>query len=359
MQQQATLILAKLPNNSNKNEPMFERRNIKSIYLQFTRKVKDFLLSEKSREFLFFLFFFLIAGGFWLLQTLNDDYETELSIPVRLKDVPNDIVITSEPPSEVYVKIKDKGTVLLNYLLTKNFLPIILDFSDYQGSGNHVRILPSQFEKRISSQLNVSTKLLSVRPDTLEYIYATGASKQLPVKFLGSVNAGRQYYISDTICRPDSVLAYAPKEVLDTMTAAYTQFISLKDILDTVKLELPLVTQKGVKFFPETVEMAFPVDIYTEKTVEVPLYGTNFPTDKILRTFPSKVSVTFQVGLSRFRQIDANDFRINVSYEELLKLDSDKYTVKLKAYPTAAKQIRIYPEQVDFLIEQTSPHYGN
>ena len=37
---------------------MFERRNIKRIYLNITGKTKDFLLSDKSREFLIFLFFF-------------------------------------------------------------------------------------------------------------------------------------------------------------------------------------------------------------------------------------------------------------------------------------------------------------
>ena len=31
---------------------MFERRNIKYIYLKLSRKIKDFLLSDKSREFL-------------------------------------------------------------------------------------------------------------------------------------------------------------------------------------------------------------------------------------------------------------------------------------------------------------------
>ena len=37
---------------------MFERRNIKYIYLKLSRKIKDFLLSDKSREFLIFLFSF-------------------------------------------------------------------------------------------------------------------------------------------------------------------------------------------------------------------------------------------------------------------------------------------------------------
>ena len=96
---------------------MLDRRKIRYTYLKLSKKIKDFLLSDKSREFLIFLFFFLIAGGFWLLQTLNNDYEAEFSIPVRVKDLPNNVVLTSEPPSELRVRVKDKGTVLLNYML--------------------------------------------------------------------------------------------------------------------------------------------------------------------------------------------------------------------------------------------------
>ena len=120
-----------------------------------------------------------------------------------------------------------------------------------------------------------------------------------------------------------------------------------------------LTNQKGVKFVPASIEMMLPVDIYTEKTVEVPLRGVNFPADKILRAFPSKVQVTFQIGLSRFRQIDADDFHILVSYEELLHLGSDKYTVKLKNMPKGVSHVRFNPEQVDFLIEQVASNYGH
>lgn len=338
---------------------MLERRNIRQTYARLAGKAKNFLLSDKSREFFVFMFFFLVAGGFWLLQTLNNDYETEFSIPVKLKGVPNDVVITSDPASELRIRVKDKGTVLLNYLLGKSFYPVTLDFSRSQGSSNHVQIYASQFEKMVTGQLNASTHLLSMKPDTLDYIYATGSSKRVPVKLQGTVSAGRQYYLSDTLFRPDSVLVYAPAKVLDTITAAYTQPVKLEDISDTLKQQFPLRSQRGVKLVPPTVELTLPVDIYTEKTVEVPLHGVNFPADKVLRAFPSKVQITFQVGLSRFRQITANDFHLYVSYEELLRLGSEKYTVALKNTPKGVSHVRINPEQVDFLIEQVSPNYGD
>lgn len=338
---------------------MFERRSVEYLYYKIIRKIKYFLLSQKSREFLIFLFFVFISGGFWLLQTLDDDYETEFSLPVRLKDVPDNVVITSDPPSELRIRVKDKGTVLLNYMLGRSFFPLTLDFADYRGKNNHVYIPFSQYEKKLFGQLSTSTKVLSVKPDTLEYIYSTGTSKRVPVRLRGRVEAGHQYYISDTIFSPDSVVVYAPAGLLDTITAAYTQNVDLVNISDTLNREIPLFAQRGVKYVPAFTNLKLPVDIYTEKTVEVPLHGTNFPAGKVLRAFPSKVKVTFRVGLSRFRAITVDDFHINVSYEELLNLGSEKYTVQLRSIPKGVSQIRFNPEKVDFLIEQISSDNGN
>ena len=338
---------------------MLTRRNFKRAYLNATKDMKDFLLSAKSREFFIFLFFFLIAGGFWLLQTLNNDYETEFSIPVRLKNVPNNIVITSEPSTSLKLTVKDKGTALLNYKLSRKFFPVTLDFSDYNGVNNHVRIYSTELQKKVQAQLNASTQLLSIKPDTLDYIYATGESKRVPIKLKGSVSAARMYYLSDTIFSPDSVLVYAPKKALDSITVAYTQPVNIDNISDTLNMQVALNQWRGIKFVPPVVDLQLPVDIYTEKTVEVPIVGVNFPTDRILRTFPSKVKVTFQVGLSQFRQVTEEDFQIEVSYEELMKLGTDKYTIKLRSYPSMVNQLRVNPTEVDFLIEQISSEYAN
>ena len=332
---------------------MFEHRNIRLLYLKIYRKTKDFLLSAKSREFFVFLFFFVVAAGFWLLQTLNNDYETEFSIPVRLRNVPDDVVLISEPAPEVRVRVKDKGTVLLNYMLGKSFFPLTLDFDEYEGSeNNHVRVNSSQYRKMITVQLNASTTLLSMKPDTLEYYYSTGASKKVPVALQGRVSAGLQYYLPDTVFTPDSVWVYASSDVLDTITKAYTQPVVLEDISDTLRRQIVLAARRGMKFVPASVDLMLPVDIYTEKTVEVPLQGVNFPADKALRVFPSKIQIIFQIGLSRFRKVTADDFHLYVSYEELLNLGADKYTVKLRRYPEGVSHVRFNPEQVDFLIEQ-------
>lgn len=56
-----------------------------------------------------------------MLQTLDESYQTEFKVPVRLKNVPKEVVLTSDFPDDVRIRVEDRGTVLLNYMLGRTF----------------------------------------------------------------------------------------------------------------------------------------------------------------------------------------------------------------------------------------------
>jgi YbbR domain-containing protein len=315
-------------------------------------KIRSFLLAKKSREFLIFLFFVFVSFCFWLLQVLNDDYETELSMQLKLKNVPENVVLTSELPNELKIGVQDKGTVLINYLLGKSLYPVTIDFEEYQDKGNQIRFLSSALSKRVTGQLSQSTKLLAIKPDTLELIYTRGEGKKVPVCLRGEVEAERQYYISERIFSPDSVMVYAPREILDTITAAYTETLYVKEISDTTRHRAGIMPVKGARFTPSYSDITFMVDMYSEKTVEVPVQGVNFPEDKLLRTFPSKVQVTFQIGLRQFKTVNAEDFTVVVDYQTLEREKSEKCKPVLLKSPANVNLIRVAPAEIDYIIEQ-------
>ena len=60
-------------------------------------KVRNLLLRILNKQFLIFLFFLILSSVFWLIMTLNETYEKEMTIPLRLADVPRKVVITDEP----------------------------------------------------------------------------------------------------------------------------------------------------------------------------------------------------------------------------------------------------------------------
>ena len=331
---------------------MFGKQNIRIQYSKILERIRNILLSKKSREFLVFLLFVFLSSCFWLLLVLNDEYETELSIPFRMKNVPENVVLTSELPQNLTVSVKDRGTVLVNYLFGQTFYPVTVDFEDYSDRGNQVRILSRTLDKRISALLNQSTKLLSIRPDTLELIYTRAKAKKVPVRLRGEIKAGRQFYISDIVYSPDSVMVYAPNEILDTITTAYTENLYLEQVSDTTHLRVNLKSVKGARFTPPYNDVTFYVDIYSEKSVEVPVVGVNFPDDKILRTFPSKVQVTFQVGLSQFKNVTEDDFKVVVDYNTLEGNGEEKCMLHLFESPANVTHVRISPKEIDYIIEQ-------
>ena len=299
-----------------------------------------------------FLFFMFVSFSFWLLQVLNDDYETEYTVSLRMKDVPDNVVLTSELPSNMKITLKDRGTVLVNYSWGQGLLPLTLDFTEYSDKGNQVRIPSMSLAKKISAQLSQSTKLVAIKPDTLEFIYTKGAAKTVPVKLCGTITPERQYYVSDTIFSPDSVRVYAPKAILDTITAAYTKTVDFEGVSDTVRKRVSIAPVKGARFIPDYSDLTLKVDVYAEKTVDVPVVGVNFPHDKVLRTFPSKVKVTFQIGLSRFMEVDADDFQVVVDYNDLQNEGGDKCRLQLKEMPKGVNHVRVNPKDMDYIIEQ-------
>jgi hypothetical protein len=311
------------------------------------------MLSNQSREFLIFLFFVALSALFWLLQVLNRDYEADLRIPLRLKGVPTQVVLTEDLPGALTLHVKDRGTVLANYLWGKSFLPVTLDFEEVKGSHSHVALPAADlFRQQVASQLGQTTKLLSVKPDTVAFTYTTGQAKRVPVRLTGRVEPERQYYIADTRIQPDSVVVYAPEEWLDTVTAAYTQPVALTQIADTTRRKVNLAHVAGAKFVPSAVAVTWMVDVYSEKTVEVPVRGINFPADRVLRTFPSRVQLTFQVGLKDFMQVSADDFFVGVTYEDLLQNHTSKCVPVIKVQPRCVQHVRMNPQEVEFLIEQ-------
>lgn len=319
-------------------------------------KIKDFLLGRKNREFLIFLFFFALSAVFWLLQTLNETFETEVVVPLKLNNVPSNLIITSDLPDELHVTVQDKGSILMKYLYGQPLTPVTVDYKNYDfgGMAGRVQVQEAEVRRAIAAQLFSSTRIQSIKPDTLEFFYNRGLKKKVPVLISGVIEPAQQYYLRHVVAKPDSVVVFAPSSILDTLQAAYTQNFYQAGLVESKNLQIPVRPIRGAKFIPDVLDVQIDVDISTEKTVEVPIVGVNFPADKDLRTFPSKVKVTFKVGSKSYKSITADDFVLVISYEELINNESSKIPLHLKSIPEGVSSVRIHPSEVDYLLEQTS-----
>ena len=304
-----------------------------------------------NKQFLIFLFFLALSTVFWAFQALSETYEEEYQVGLELQNVPSNVVITTELPRTLRITLRDKGSQLLAYRYTRPFKKVVIDFNAYANTRGHAVIQGNEIMRQIAPQLMAGTQTVSVKPDTLEFYYNYGQCKRVPVVMQGVVKTGLLYTLSSTRMSCDSVMVYASKNQLDTITGAYLKPLSLPNLQDTLELKGEFSRVRGAKFVPDHVNLTFCVDRLVEKTVQVPVEQVNFPAAKQLRTFPATVSVTFQVGMALYRQITAENFVLVVNYEELLKNKGTKCHLQLKTIPAGVSHVRIRPQDVEYVIE--------
>lgn len=322
--------------------------SLKHIY----EAIKNFLFSWVNKEFLVFLFFLALSGIFWLLMTLNENFEREASIPVRITNVPNNVVLTSSDTDTITMVLRDKGLTLLGYQYGDRLSTIDINFKDYARSNGYGMVTATELQQLASKQLLASTSITEFKSKHVEYFYNNGISKRVPVRWSGQVTPRQPYFISEVIYSPDSVDVYASEQRLDSIKVAYTAPLNYSDFKDSLAVTARLQAGRGVKMVPDVVKIKFLTDILTEESFEnIPVRGINMPEGVTLRTFPATVKVKFVTGVSRFATIKPQDFKVVVDYNELAANPSDKCHVILQSIPQGIQRASINITHIDYLLE--------
>lgn len=320
---------------------------------QIFKVVGNFLFSSLNKEFLIFLFFLLLSGAFWLMMALNETYEEELKVPVRLVGMPRNAVMTDEPADTVKVIVRDKGFTLVTYKYGHWFRPLTFKFATYANEDQgHGAIPAADIIKQVQSQLYGSSKLLSVKPEKLDFYFTYGASKKVPIRFRGKISTSKSYYLAHTEFSPMMVTAYANKKVLDELKYVEIEPFNYRNLQDTIHQNVRLQKIRGVKLVPSTVRLSVYPDVLTEESIEVPVSAVNMPVGMVLRTFPSRVTVRFTIGASQFRMIRPEQFNVVVDYQTLAANPSDKCTLQLRSVPSSVSKAMLELDKVDYLLEQ-------
>lgn len=316
------------------------------------RFIRLFLFSRGNKEFLIFLFFLALSGAFWLSLTLNDTYEQEFAIPVAVVDVPKNAVLTSDEVDTVKMTIRDKGIFLISYYYGDYLKNIRIHFRSHSHNNGTGTIAAQELQKIVYSRLFSSSKILSTKPDKLEFYYSYGTNKKVPVRWSGRVIPEELYFISRVEYSPDSVTIYASEEKLDSINMVYTEQLNYANFRDTLSVNCRLSKIKSVKMVPDHVQVNFFTDVLTEERIEgIPVQGINMPEGKTLRTFPAKVAVNFVTGVNVYRNLRPQDFTVVVDYNDIKKNPSEKCDIHLKDVPSGISRARLETTQVDYLIE--------
>ena len=322
--------------------------------INLIKKIKALHFNQRSREAFVFLFFLFISFCFWLMQTLKNNFETIVQIPIELVNIPDSVTITKQLSSPIAVSIKDRGTLLAHYRFIQHFKKIAVDFRKYENNSSYVRLSSKLFTSQISSQLSASTFIVTIAPDSIAYAYSKSEGKKVPVRFNGSIGANEPVVVTDTLFDPDSVLIYAPPSLLATIQQVVTEPVSFLEVKETVLSPVKIQEIENVRIIPSTVNLTIGTDLLTEKIVAVPIVGVNFPADKVLHSFPAVVQVKFKVPMRSFKNVSSDNFSVVLDYNDIKKDPFSKVPLQLLSYPKHLLGIQLIPNRVEYVLDQVA-----
>lgn len=330
---------------------MREQGNSKSRFAQFLKKIGDSLLKLFRGDFLVYLLFLVITFFFWWSQTMSQDYQSVIKLPVQVTGVSDNIRVAIPPSSQITVSLSGKGAALRKSVRIGSRSVMRVDnsvFFLYQGRAS---VSTQVLMDSITALLPPSVSIRSISPDSLVYTYARQRTIKLPVEFEGVMETQNQFYMERIEFVPDSVrVGVLLSDTTDHHVLADAGQVILSS--DTTVRIVPIRPSAGLVCGTDQVQMTVIAQQYTEKTLEVPITGVNFPESVTLKAFPSKAELSVWVKLSEYDKVSARDFQVVVDYNDITGYEGDQVLLRIFSQPANVRNVRLLTRGVDYLMER-------
>ena len=311
---------------------------------------------RSSKNIITYFICIIISFIAWLLSTLNKDYSTEVTYPIKYIHLPEDKYAVSELPKYLQMNIQAKGFVLLGYKLKTSFLPITLNFATYSKQLENKNDLfeytlyTNQLKDKITAQINPNIKLLSIYPESIDFKFAKAKQKKVAIQPHLNYTLKPQYILTKIQTTPDSIWISGPEVTIDTLQYIATEQSTLKKLNKDITLQLDLVNYPNLHFNETTAKVTLTVEQFTEAQHTCPIMVLNQPDSMNIQLFPAQVNINYNIGLSKYEQTKPQDFIFAIEYP--LDPNATFLEIKVIKAPPFIQGLTFSPKKVEYLLEK-------
>lgn len=293
-----------------------------------------------------FFIFVAIAAVFWFIIALNDNITETFNVRLNIVNVPDSVTFINEPPREIHLTVRDKGTNILRSGVVKN--PAVnINFTEYASDGLF-RVSTSELMAEIKSDLGGAAQITSCSIDSLRYHYAVGPGKRVPVVVHSNVTAANGYVIEG---KPYAVqktaLVYSYRDEIDTIHLVYTKNLVKKELSQTTSFPVGIVQIPGVRIIPSKVDVNVVVQPLVNKEVYVEVDLLNVPEGVNMILFPNRVPVSYFVPMNQFGDENIN-VHVVADYNDIALSKSSMIPVRITSSDPNLVNVVLKADSVEY-----------
>jgi YbbR domain-containing protein len=307
--------------------------------------------TERRRLSVFFTCLGLAVVA-WIFTTLSTALPYTVDEIVTYKNAPQKRAFHSLQADTIKATIQGTGWQMLFSKMKPESKPILVDLASLE-TRNYV-VLSTQI-KQINAKRDASQQIIVIDPDTLYFDFSNRLTKKVPVKAMININYQKQFAPSGEInIKPAYVTVSGPTDRLQKITEWKTDSIQADKVNEsiTARVNLQAVKEGNLTVYPKTVQVAIPVDEFTEKTLDIPVKLVNNHNYDNVKVFPQKVKVTFTTSLNRYKDMTEDLFEATADLDLWRDHGYTTLPVQLTRFPPFCKIVKVSPANIDFIIKK-------
>jgi hypothetical protein len=189
-------------------------------------------------------------------------------------------------------------------------------------------------------------------PENIVSDYVKLHTKTVPVELMTNLSLENQYMLCFPVRPvPEKVTIYGSLKDLAAINTIKTETLVLSNIKDTINADVALLKINNVKTSVNRVRVNVCAEMFTEKVVFLPVNVINKPDNYQLKVFPAEVKVICNIGMSNYSKFNPNDLQVVLDYQQKSLTTGSKKRLSVINRKPYIGNVRIYPEEVEFLLE--------
>lgn len=215
----------------------------------------------------------IIAFMLWSFLMLERKSEVTLNIPIRIENVPDNLVIVEPPPPDIRVAVRGSRTQLRS--INEALMPYRIDLAGFRAGETTIDVIPDKIN------LPRGLRIVHVNPTKITIELAPVVRKRLPVavRFRGELPKGMR--LVGYQVQPEEIVVDGAQSELAAVEFVETEPINLSSVGGNARIEADLALGN-----------LHIVDITTH-TVEVTLQVAEVDISRTLKDVPVQLPAGF------------------------------------------------------------------
>jgi YbbR domain-containing protein len=292
----------------------------------------------------------ILAVLLWASVNLGTQYQTVVSVPLRVTNIPSGQALRFPVPEELRLTVRGEGWQLLSMSWNS---PGEIPLDVHRASVSHQVLTMKDFLRELTLPNGID--LVDLSPESLFVSLDDSGEKKVPVVLNADVSCAEGYGLADPpMLAPDSVTVRGALSVLLPIEHVRTEHMvyhSLKTTLDrsmTLENNVPIVLAMD----PPAVRVLINVQPFAEKTMTgIPVEVTSVPDNREVILVPPRMEILVRGGINRLAEISSSDCTVRVDFAQLLD-DTTRTVIPRVELPEGVSLIARRPEVFQFVIRK-------